>query len=963
MQINGLEMASSKLNLKTAASSSGVSILLLFRLISLGFLSLNLLHSTSWLPVDGSQINNPLIYTKLRHDLNYLQLYRNYQLEHPHEEKEIQLSINETIKDEMGLPQATEVVYTYYKNKQVDANKVTRDDLILEALDRTYKTRLLPAYMYNYDNPDDKSRASDAKLIDDDKCKRHLQYLYSKLKSLIDRPNLEPISPELAAFFDSYASEEPGLLFGNYHWTGNWRQCYKRQIFDMSNVSEQGNNLDGITNFRGRYCIASIRSQNWEQKIKIKKDELLKSGNYFKYPVQPQDYERFFRIQLGICLPESCDSRAIDTEVDLIRELVVHKLQEPLRSYKLVDLYCLPDETSELRQFEPNAWLLILLATVWCLAIVLATLYDLMRETPRSQAASSNLDKLVSALSLLRNYHRLTETKSLMPPPPMQQQVAAGQNGSNSSNGGGEKTRQTGSETVKLLPNDLLFLNAFKVISMPCILFGHTGMLSIMLNRFPLDYEALENDYLNHFNISSVFFVDWYFVITGFLASYLAFVTKKVERNTPFQWAYTMFHRYWRLAPMYILLFWFSQSLFQHTASGPVWDYGTSNMTLRGVCRRESWIWPLALVPNFHPIHEECIMPAWYIANDMQFYIITPFILISLSRWPIWSWLATVGCIWASMLARIVRYITDPRAQPLELMRPRYDAYMRNNWDMHATYIYPHYRIPSYLIGLLAGHYTYMVLSGKWRSPLYKHPLSSSSSSSEGNQKSKASDFGDTYRWILRAIVCLWGFQTLIQMMFASKFISDLFPRSMEPQVKYFTALIYGTSHASTSLGLAAICVTLMMGSFKWLKSFLSLPIFTLVSRINYFVFLVQVEIIYWLQQSSERVVDLSVRDAFKNWITLAAIVYPMAALFTLWLELPLANLEREFIGSWMASRARANQAKLSTTVTANPARRTGSETKQLILNNATKELQGGNKKNKKKNIGGKNNTTKSTGY
>jgi len=819
---------------------------------------------------------NPVVYNRLRHDEKYLQIYRAYQLKQPYEEKQITVRFNQTGDDN----KIKEVSYSYYENHEIDASSIILDDLILEALDRTYKSRLRPVYIYNYDNPKEKQLASDPSLISPTRCQRELDYLVEKL-DFIESARMgkynPSISPELAAFFDSYASEEPGLLFGNYHWTGNWRQCSKRLVFDLDRTRPSN-----TISFSGRYCIASIRSKSWASKIKRKTAELL--NNYFKYPEQRYDYARFFRIQLGLCLPESCDSRTVDSNGETIRRLAVHKLSEPLRSYELADLYCLPDETSELRRLDFGAWLFILAALAWCSIVLGATMYDTAHpvEKERKDLRKSVADKLVSAMSLRRNWHRLTETDSLRPRPiRVDTQLDSEPRNSKQCTDGGQKPRAS----------DLLFLNAFKAISMPAIIYGHTGMFGEQLDRFPLDYESLGTGFMFHFHASSVFFVDWYFVMTGFITTYIMFSSKRVESYSLLQWAYTIFHRYWRLAPLYVLLFWFSRHVFQFTGSGPVWDYGTSNMTLRHLCHRESWISPLTLTSNLHPLHDECIMPTWYISNDMQFYLITPLILVALSRWPLGGWLMTLGLILSSILLRAHKYLTDPRAQPLELMRPRYDLYMRNNWDLHQTYVSPQFRVSSYLVGVLAGHYAFMVLSGQWRS--FVRP-------EESAKLRHSSKRGGGWSSIFRTMSWFLGLQLVLSFTLSTWTISELFPRSLEPQVKYFTAFVYAIDHTAAAFGLAIMFVTFLFGQFPSLKRFLSHPLWSLVTRVNFFVFLIQVELIMWIWQSSERVGDFSPVEAIKIWIMVTCLCYALAALVTLWVEYPLAQLEREFIGSIM---------------------------------------------------------------
>lgn len=862
--------------------------------ISIAF-CLNILQPQN--QVEAFNATNPLIYTKLRFDYNYLQIYKSFQLKKTNKEKKVTLKVNETLPNSN---KTREVELTFYENDQVEATSITQDDLILEALHRTYLTRLMPTNMYNYDNPKERKQASDKSKVSPDRCSHELDFLLAKMDILLNsRDGMASLSPEVAALFDAYASEETGILMGNYHWTGMWRQCAKRRVFELDRQ-----NISNYYDFNNRYCIASIRSPNWETKIKQKAEEL-KAPVHFKYKDQKYDYARFFRIQVGFCIPESCDSLTLDTKHDEIKRLAMYKLGQAYKNYQLVDLFCLPDETSELRQYGFSTWLFIVTATSWVSLVAFATYYDQNNVINPKDPDLSSWHKVVLAFSFTRNLKKAFETESLVVP----REPTPIPNPQHQQQKGKVKLVQE-DEGRSLRPNNLLFLNAFKVIGTVCIIFGHCGMMLKHLDRFALDYESLGSDFNFHFNASTVFFVDWFFAMTGILTTYLMFISRRVEKYTLIDWLHQIFHRYWRLAPMYLMVFWFSRSMLKHLGSGAVWDYGTSNMTVRANCQRESWIYPLTLTSNLHPLHDECIMPTWYISNDFQFYLTAPLILIILYKSAIAGWIVGLSIIVGSLGMRIRRYLTDPRAAHLDLMRPRFDLYIRNNWDMHATYISPQYRIGSFIVGLLAGHYAYMVLSGKWSSPLYHNPMSQAytSARSAKDQREKARKS----RW--RLIAYIIGTQCILSTVFATWIISDLWPVALDDYVKIGTALIYGTSHTTSALGMSLTCLVLLFGLFPWFKKFLEHPAWTVISRFNFLVFITQVEMIYYAIQSEERPTDMNAVVQFKFWIYIVSSCYMVSFVLTLLFEYPVAQLEREFLARYLANRKLRGQTSPSRT-------------------------------------------------
>lgn len=852
-----------------------------------------------------STSNLPLIYTRLRFDKNYLPLMKNLQLKLPYDEDKLKLNFapsmleNETINTQN---------ITFYVNSRFNLNNITEDDLILDALDQVYKTRLYQVYIQSYDKLGDRNRSSDTSKVSAEKCKRDLNYVMEKFQIMSNLRHREGsggfkgLNPELAAYFDSFASEEPGLLAGNHNWLGNWRQCSRRHIFDldqrlMNQINASSNHLllnnkelIKVTNFRGRYCIAAIRSPLWKQKIIQRAVELTK--NYFKYPSQYHEYVKFFRIQVGICLPESCDSSTIDLRGQDIRKLTMHKLREPFSSYELFDLYCLPDETSELRQFDESGTLLIFVSISWLTLILLATCADyynlINTRVKESTKDRSSIEKVVFSMSLRENYLRLTK-KATTSPSTKSASIKA------------EIAETTsGGETIyEAKSSDLRFLDAVKVIIMPSILIAHIGMIGLQYSKYTIDFDSAPL-FLFVIQCGTAFYVDWYFCITAFITTYVIFSKKKLLTYSLSRWLYTVFHRYWRLAPSYVLFFWFNRSLFSLTNNGPLWDYGTTDLSgPRRLCKYESWLVPFTLTSNWHPLHRECVMPSWYISCDMQFYLMTPILWITLAKSSITGWSISIALIIGSILTRFYIYMTDIHIESLELIRPRADMIMRNSWDLPEIYLRPQYRMPSYLIGLLAGHYTYMVKSGQWKSLLYNQIPSTTNNINNGIKdslkKNKVNDYNH-YSWRLR--LCAWiGLFSAISMKLSPLLLENLYPSSLESQARLFAAILYSSAHAMAVSGPCLIFIAISFGYWQKVRTFMELPVFTYIARINYIVYLCQIDLIIWLISSSVQPLDIDGQEQLKLYTYCLFWIYFGAFLATLLIVNPLNTLESEFVG------------------------------------------------------------------
>lgn len=900
---------------------------------------------------EGNNLTDPLYYTKLRfQDYGYMEILRNFQKEYPYQEKEI--ITNYSYIDYYN--QSVTKNICYYQSESYESSVLARESAVIEVLDRIYLSKILHYQVYSYDNPDDRKNSGDPKVVSFEKCNADMDLLVSKLKESLQSDQISLVDAAAINFFDTYAADEPGLFLGNVLWLGNWRECNKNHVFTIANKS-----TPRFHSFHGRHCIASIKNPKWDEAIRNKVQHLLETTDskpHFKYPEQQYDYARFFKLQIGICLPMSCDSNIIETRRDDIHQLLSKGLNEPYKSYNLSDLFCPPDEASKMREFDLEAWIFIGFASFWLSLILIATIIDYIltkieaidrrvSEAPLntderfvsvtqnySSHSHNNQQRLMKfrvTFSFIRNFKKLLSTKAPFKVyKKMRMRLLEEAVGKRVCSGGPI------SSTLSPLNLEIAqFLNAYKLFAMLTVLFGHCLMVKWDLTKYPLDYARFHTNISWNYDLTAPFAVDWFFFITGLIASYTVFLSKSVHKNTPFQWFYSILRRYWRLAPPYIILFWFMRSIFSHTGSGPLWDYGTYNMTIRSLCRRESWIYPLTLTPNLHPLHEECVMASWYLGNDFQFFLITPFLLISLAKNARIGWILNLNIMFASINFRIYYYLTSNRVKPLDLIRPRADFIMRNNWDNSPTYLYPHYRISSYIVGILTGHYIYMVLSGKWKSFIYPPSLKTNGGSrnsrdtaasqtfelTKKNDKEKPDDKGEasgdsatveptieaeiTIQPVdvleeraktIRKIVWWTGLFILVSITSIS-FPLMYFPRSMEPYSRLVAAVFYSLNHTITSLGLALITVTMFFGQYPKVRLFLMHPFFTLMSRFNLILFMIQVELIYFLLQTSEYYTQRSFNDQTMLSMNVFCIGLALSAIIIPIIELPLLNLEKLF--------------------------------------------------------------------
>ncbi|GBM82277.1 Nose resistant to fluoxetine protein 6 [Araneus ventricosus] len=217
-------------------------------------------------------------------------------------------------------------------------------------------------------------------------------------------------------------------------------------------------------------------------------------------------------------------------------------------------------------------------------------------------------------------------------------------------------------------------------------------------------------DYTDHWTfqiiLNGFFCVDSFFVLSGFLVGYLFFQqAQKTDGKIP--WLYYYIHRYIRLTPVYMIVVAFYTTISPFLGSGPLWpDY-----TVIQDCK-ENWWWNVLYINNFLSINlKQCMAWSWFLAIDMQFYVISPLFLITLWRWPKagYSLIGLFFCI-TFTCNFVLTYKYDLMAgfgnilehyQDIPNFLPRMNAF----YDI--VYSKPYTRIGSYLVGLVLAYYIY----------------------------------------------------------------------------------------------------------------------------------------------------------------------------------------------------------------------------------------------------------------
>ncbi|XP_054712218.1 nose resistant to fluoxetine protein 6-like [Uloborus diversus] len=487
---------------------------------------------------------------------------------------------------------------------------------------------------------------------------------------------------------------------GGLIWPGHFHECH-----DVYAPMDK----DGHGNFYGKYCATT-----WNLNI---------GGKYKELP-----------LSVGLCVPESCSEKGIQTA--LIN--ITHILERfpVLKEHK--DLLNLTDVSCKLRTktLDTRSIIFITFVSGFILLVVVGsgvTIVDHWKKKLRhpSQSRQINISTADEASDINRrnslspSINKNTEVKYsaetvfknevTLDKSPLTENMEAEQEIFKSI----PKKQDSVWKRVllcfsaltngqKILNTDvtegqLLTVHGVRFLSLTWVILGHTYIMSIHIIGNRIDVLKQMDSFPFQMLLQSPFSVDSFFLLSGFLLSYL-FLKEVAKKNGKINWIYFYCHRLWRLTPAYMVVVFFYMFVFKYLGSGPFWD--------DRYCEAQSGTWwkYLLYINNFIPIHQMCVGWSWYLANDMQFYVISPLLLYPLWRWPIigFSLLGAV-LILTWTITGVLSFTYDLIPMFVGVTEAEdFTAYQDKMWySFDLIYDKPYCRIAPYIIGIALGYMLY----------------------------------------------------------------------------------------------------------------------------------------------------------------------------------------------------------------------------------------------------------------
>ena len=252
--------------------------------------------------------------------------------------------------------------------------------------------------------------------------------------------------------------------------------------------------------------------------------------------------------------------------------------------------------------------------------------------------------------------------------------------------------------STKQPPTAITSLNGIRVISMFWVILAHTFVwFSSSLTNPLYVFYRLAPRFSAQVITNGYFSVDSFFFLSGVLVAYLTLREMERKRGRFPVLTYYL-HRYLRLTMVYAFILFFYWFLTLHLGSGPTWQSDAGEGSTDYAACRKYWWTNLLYINNFYPwkLGEECMGWTWYLANDMQFFVLAPLVLIPLYHvFPVG--LLISGVLLAATFGVNGAISGKHQFSANTLLEPN------NDIQSDEIYIKPYCRAAPYIVGILLG--------------------------------------------------------------------------------------------------------------------------------------------------------------------------------------------------------------------------------------------------------------------
>ncbi|GJQ86256.1 hypothetical protein Trydic_g8955 [Trypoxylus dichotomus] len=236
-------------------------------------------------------------------------------------------------------------------------------------------------------------------------------------------------------------------------------------------------------------------------------------------------------------------------------------------------------------------------------------------------------------------------------------------------------------------------LNAVRVLSLFWIIVRHYFMLIFYFPHLnSMDLNEWKGEYGNMFILSGSMAVDSFFTASGITVAYLFMKNRETEDS--FSLFHYYMHKLLKVMPTLVLVVLLYASLLAYLGNGPFWPI-IYNLFQKD-CENNWWSTITFMANYIHPTNH-CLTQGWYLSVDIQLFFLSPLLLLPLLKWPKATIIGTSLLIIASLIQCFIESWT------MNLGSTHFDE----NAFFHANIVATHIRAPCWLIGFIMGYFLY----------------------------------------------------------------------------------------------------------------------------------------------------------------------------------------------------------------------------------------------------------------
>ena len=641
--------------------------------------------------------------------------------------------------------------------------------------------------------------------------------------------------------FDSFAKPPPGILTGNLRWLGNWDECLSLP--------------------RTRYITLTI-------------------------PLSINGVSQ--KLSVDICLPMECDNHT-----DIIGLINGLKPKPTLNASKIETYTHVPFELT------PGRIATIVLFAIFAILITVSTfiefitrlvrgfksLYNINHDTyhPITDLVSSSSTCVDGGMSISKNEQKSYEYTSLIEPPIHSLGIR----------------RRVGNTIPRLTepfslytnvkkvfdtnqpPSAILCINGIRTLSLFWVIMGHAYIIGYKIfPNTPFILEKIAPNFSFQVVLNGHFSVDSFFVLSGLLVMYLSL--RQLDRTERTKLGYLLFfiklyvHRILRISPTFIILLLLYWQIFPLMSDGPLWRPGVDEWV--GSCDNFGWVPPIFYFNNIYSnidALKQCMGWTWYLANDMQFFLISPIFII-----PAFVFKFPFGLI--PLFVAIILFLIPPLVItavyslhsnlyfPLNHLKDGlFEVASNMTYGDSNVYYYvkPYCRINPYLIGMALGYIIWKV--NQWKSKT-------------GDRRALELRLAvlSTISWPISFALCF----SLVYGLYGS-FHGHL--------MSEFENILYlGLSRTLWGLGVSLLVFICYSGMGGPISTFLSWGVFVPLSRLTFTAYLIHPIVLSTSLFSLRNTLIYEDTSFVYMIVGLVTLSYGAAAVFAVCIEFPLANIE-----------------------------------------------------------------------